>query len=871
MPNQKTTALPENTSPNDNDKIYIVSAAGFSKYIRSSTLRAFFLQGVSTDGSKFRGYKTNSASILALEDPQDGEGAIDRSTNNLWVYVENDSDGNPVNAWINTGEYGPVFELDAFPTLGNTDHVPSSDGVAQEIAGRAPSIHDHSISETWLISALSNYILSTNFNNLFWNQLKNSVTNGAGATFNFNEGTKVLTISVIGADGEPITISSIVAVGSGDAINSIAAIKYAARKTKYVDIAYASNIEIDCGDESPVKIRITDVTGDFEIDDILSNLNDPNEVAVELQCVAELSGIASAVITVPSYVTEGGFPLPGNQFTIGSTIVGEHVSFAFEKREGEWELFLAEDPTEIDGSPDLSLPIDISDVTGLQGELDDLQSQIDSFDPGSGATNLGASLSAANVIITSDTGSDVTIPPVDATNAGVVTPTQKGTWDGKQDSLGFTPVPNTRTVNGHALSADVTVTKSDVGLGSVDNTADSAKPVSTAQQTALDGKVDLSDFSPLTDATPVVVNCNSKQEPKFYYECPASRTLDVTNLRGNNDLNKYSVVTFIVKKITGSDVVLTLDTDYTNKDIFTDADVLSHTLTGALNSYFKITALVLGQASGAIIWWNKVSINGGATSLSSGKMWVGVSNLPTEKTIGSEFDFSGSSIILAALGITSSKIAAGAVTFSKMLGSVGIGERILAHDNSGTVSGNYAVETGTITNSTVITALTTESGWSNDTKSVASTFEGQFYHGTGSTGIQYNYRIKADGTAIRMVAGEGTVITDIQLPPCTEVTGTTQAAAINNSYVANNASQVVVTLPSTASIGDVVEITGKGAGGWRLAQNSGQQIHGDTSSTSGTGGYVQSNSSQYAAIRVKCITANTTWVIQHTRGAITIA
>lgn len=46
-------------------------------------------------------------------------------------------------------------------------------------------------------------------------------------------------------------------------------------------------------------------------------------------------------------------------------------------------------------------------------------------------------------------------------------------------------VPTTRTVNGHALSADVTVSKSDVGLGSVDNTADTAKPVSTPQATAI--------------------------------------------------------------------------------------------------------------------------------------------------------------------------------------------------------------------------------------------------------------------------------------------------------------------------------------------------------------------------------------------------
>src|SRR5205085_9811319 len=45
-------------------------------------------------------------------------------------------------------------------------------------------------------------------------------------------------------------------------------------------------------------------------------------------------------------------------------------------------------------------------------------------------------------------------------------------------------VLKTTTVNGHALSANVTVTKSDVGLGNVDNTADASKPVSTAQAAA---------------------------------------------------------------------------------------------------------------------------------------------------------------------------------------------------------------------------------------------------------------------------------------------------------------------------------------------------------------------------------------------------
>lgn len=51
-------------------------------------------------------------------------------------------------------------------------------------------------------------------------------------------------------------------------------------------------------------------------------------------------------------------------------------------------------------------------------------------------------------------------------------------------------VNTSTTVNGHALSSNVTISKSDVGLGSVDNTSDANKPISTAQQAALDGKAD---------------------------------------------------------------------------------------------------------------------------------------------------------------------------------------------------------------------------------------------------------------------------------------------------------------------------------------------------------------------------------------------
>ena len=44
------------------------------------------------------------------------------------------------------------------------------------------------------------------------------------------------------------------------------------------------------------------------------------------------------------------------------------------------------------------------------------------------------------------------------------------TFNNKQSALGFTAVPNTRQVNGHALSTDISITKWDVGLWNVANT-----------------------------------------------------------------------------------------------------------------------------------------------------------------------------------------------------------------------------------------------------------------------------------------------------------------------------------------------------------------------------------------------------------------
>lgn len=59
------------------------------------------------------------------------------------------------------------------------------------------------------------------------------------------------------------------------------------------------------------------------------------------------------------------------------------------------------------------------------------------------------------------------------TVAGVVWGAIAGTLSNQTDLITVLngKVPTTRTVNGHALSSDVTVTKSDIGLGNVENTA----------------------------------------------------------------------------------------------------------------------------------------------------------------------------------------------------------------------------------------------------------------------------------------------------------------------------------------------------------------------------------------------------------------
>ncbi len=99
----------------------------------------------------------------------------------------------------------------------------------------------------------------------------------------------------------------------------------------------------------------------------------------------------------------------------------------------------------------------------------------------------------------------------------------------------------------------------------------------------------------------------------------------------------------------------------------------------------------------------------------------------------------------------------------------------------------------------------------------------------------------------------------------TTISGTTQAAAVATRYIALNAGQTTVTLPSTYAVGDVIALVGSTAntGGWILTANTGDTIRVNNSTTS-AGGTVTCTAVAGQCIEVVCDVANTSWVMTST-------
>jgi hypothetical protein len=153
----------------------------------------------------------------------------------------------------------------------------------------------------------------------------------------------------------------------------------------------------------------------------------------------------------------------------------------------------------------------------------------------------------------------------------------------------------------------------------------------------------------------------------------------------------------------------------------------------------------------------------------------------------------------------------------------------------------------------------------------ALTTNGQLW--IGSTGTNPSVGTITGGSGISVVNGPGTITVsqtgdDISW---SEVTGTSQAIAVNSGYLTNNAALVTLTLPVTSALFTKINVVGKGSGGWKIAQNAGQSINlGITTTTTGTGGSLASTN-QYDSIELICTVANTTWTqVVAPQGNITV-
>jgi hypothetical protein len=186
---------------------------------------------------------------------------------------------------------------------------------------------------------------------------------------------------------------------------------------------------------------------------------------------------------------------------------------------------------------------------------------------------------------------------------------------------------------------------------------------------------------------------------------------------------------------------------------------------------------------------------------------------------------------------------------------------------SGVVSYDGA---GTFAASTLTQHSTLVGGASNAIVSLGVAANGQLV--VGSAGAQPVLATLSAGTGIGVSNGAGTITINAVGggTTWTDVSGTTQAIAVNNSYTANNGALVTLTLPVSSAYGSIVEIVGKGAGLWAIAQNANQMIHfGSVTSSTGVGGSAAATL-RYDTIKLVCTVADLEWTVISSVGNITI-
>lgn len=121
-------------------------------------------------------------------------------------------------------------------------------------------------------------------------------------------------------------------------------------------------------------------------------------------------------------------------------------------------------------------------------------------------------------------------------------------------------------------------------------------------------------------------------------------------------------------------------------------------------------------------------------------------------------------------------------------------------------------------------------------------------------------------TSVNGATGAVTVATGLSWSAVTA----DRSLVAEEGVLANKSSgTLTLTLPTTAALGKVIRVSGM-QNTWRIAQNASQKINfGKTSTTVGTGGYLESSNAR-DAVELVCCVANTEWNVISSIGNITI-
>jgi hypothetical protein len=143
----------------------------------------------------------------------------------------------------------------------------------------------------------------------------------------------------------------------------------------------------------------------------------------------------------------------------------------------------------------------------------------------------------------------------------------------------------------------------------------------------------------------------------------------------------------------------------------------------------------------------------------------------------------------------------------------------------------------------------------------------------GSTGATPTAATLTAGTGVTITNGAGSITIASSGTPQSIVDQNSSSVtmAVNTIYIIDNgASLVTLTLNATVALGQTFEIVGFSAGGWTIAQNAGQTIHfNSTSTTTGATGTL-SSTVQYNSVKLTCSKANTDFTVTTSQGNLTV-